>query len=460
MTTTCAALGGEQEPYFAFLWPGSFALAEALHSNPSFCPPAARVVDFGCGCGAAGLAAASLGAAHVSMLDTDTVAVQAAMANARLNGLSDACSVSTQDHLAHPSQPMPCGADLLLVGDVLYDDAFAAPLLRFLASNLSAGARVLLADPGRPGLPVEALQAAGQQGTVAVRGLAWEWRHTSQLPADVAACSNGHSECHVHISITHKSTALAPANARAATTSAKHVPASRHITDAANGFTATIFPGDGIGPEIADAVCTIFKAADVPVTWEHHTISTHAVTPGGDLISQEALDSVLRNKVGLKGPFATPIGTGHRSLNLTLRKALNLYANVRPCKSIPGFKTKYDDVDIVTIRENTEGEYSGLEHEVVPGVVENLKVITRQASERIAKFAFEYAVSHGRKEVTAVHKATIMKLVDGLFLECCREAAAQYPDIKYDEMVIDKAMLQMASDPNVFDVMVMPNLYG
>lgn len=160
------------------------------------------------------------------------------------------------------------------------------------------------------------------------------------------------------------------------------------------------------------------------------------------------------------GPFATPIGTGHRSLNLTLRKALNLYANVRPCKSIPGFKTKYDDVDIVTIRENTEGEYSGLEHEVVPGVVENLKVITRQASERIAKFAFEYAVSHGRKEVTAVHKATIMKLVDGLFLECCREAAAQYPDIKYDEMVIDKAMLQMASDPNVFDVMVMPNLYG
>ena len=197
MATTCAALGGEQEPYFAFLWPGSFALAEALHSNPSFCPPAARVVDFGCGCGAAGLAAASLGAAHVSMLDTDTMAVQAAMANARLNGLSDACSVSTQDHLAHPSQPMPCGADLLLVGDVLYDDAFAAPLLRFLASNLSAGARVLLADPGRPGLPVEALQAAGQQGTVAVRGLAWEWRHTSQLPADVAACSNGHSECHV-----------------------------------------------------------------------------------------------------------------------------------------------------------------------------------------------------------------------------------------------------------------------
>lgn len=162
----------------------------------------------------------------------------------------------------------------------------------------------------------------------------------------------------------------------------------------------------------------------------------------------------------LAGPFATPIGGGHKSLNLTLRKALNLYANVRPCKSIPGFKTKYDDVDIVTIRENTEGEYSGLEHEVVPGVVENLKVITRTASERIAKFAFEYAVKHGRKRVTAVHKATMMKLVDGLFLNCCREAAVHYPDIVFDEMVIDKAMLQMASDPTKFDVMVMPNLYG
>ncbi len=162
----------------------------------------------------------------------------------------------------------------------------------------------------------------------------------------------------------------------------------------------------------------------------------------------------------LAGPFATPIGTGHRSLNLTLRKALSLYANVRPCKSIPGYETKYSNVDIVTIRENTEGEYSGLEHEVVPGVVENLKVITRTASERIARFAFKYATENGRKNVTAVHKATMMKLVDGLFLECCREAAAEYPDIVYEEMVIDKAMLNMASDPTKFDVMVMPNLYG
>lgn len=173
-------------------------------------------------------------------------------------------------------------------------------------------------------------------------------------------------------------------------------------------FRATLFPGDGIGPEIAKAVVTIFEAAKVPVEWEYHTISTHAVTPGGDLISQEALDSVIRNTVGLKGPFATPIGKGHRSLNLTLRKALNLYANVRPCKSIPGYKTKYDNVDIVTIRENTEGEYTGIEHEVVPGVIENLKVITRAASQRIADFAFKYAKDNGRKTVTAVHKATIM----------------------------------------------------
>jgi isocitrate dehydrogenase (NAD+) len=226
-------------------------------------------------------------------------------------------------------------------------------------------------------------------------------------------------------------------------------------------FRCTLFPGDGIGPEISKAVQTIFEAARVPVEWEHHTISTHAVTPGGDLISAEALESVVRNKVGLKGPFATPIGKGHRSLNLTLRKALNLYANVRPCKSIPGYKTKYDDVDIVTIRENTEGEYTGIEHEVVPGVIENLKVITRTASARIAEFAFRYASEVGRKKVTAAHKAGVMKLSDGLFLDCCREVAAKYPQIQYEEVNIDNAMLYMASDGGAkFDVMVMPNLYG
>jgi isocitrate dehydrogenase (NAD+) len=202
------------------------------------------------------------------------------------------------------------------------------------------------------------------------------------------------------------------------------------------------------------------QAARVPVEWEPHHISTHAVTASGDLISEDALSSVLRNKVGLKGPLGTPIGKGHRSLNLTLRKALNLYANVRPAKSITGYATKYSGVDMVTIRENTEGEYSGLEHEVIPGVIENIKVITRTASARIAEFAFAHAAANGRKRVTALHKATVMKLSDGLFLQCCREAAKRHPGLVYEEMVMDKAMLLMASRPEVFDVLVMPNLYG
>eukprot|EP00743_Colponemidia_sp_Colp-15_P003660 GILK01003950.1.p1 GENE.GILK01003950.1~~GILK01003950.1.p1 ORF type:complete len:367 (+),score=45.94 GILK01003950.1:774-1874(+) len=221
----------------------------------------------------------------------------------------------------------------------------------------------------------------------------------------------------------------------------------------------TLFPGDGIGPEIADAVIEIFEAAKAPVTWEKHTISSHAVTPNGDLISQEALDSVLRNKVGLKGPFMTPIGGGHRSLNITLRRSLNLYANVRPCVSIKNLG-RYDDVNLVTIRENTEGEYSGLEHEVVPGVVENLKVISRPACVRIAEFAFAYARLNGRKKVTAVHKANVMKLGDGLFINVCREVAQKYPEIQYEEQLIDNACLTLVSKPSKMDVMVMPNLYG
>lgn len=158
--------------------------------------------------------------------------------------------------------------------------------------------------------------------------------------------------------------------------------------------------------------------------------------------------------------MTTPIGKGFRSLNLTLRKELQLYANVRPCMSIPGFKTRYDDVDLVTIRENTEGEYSGLEHEVVPGVVESLKVITRKSSTRVAEFAFEFAAKNGRKKVTAVHKANIMKLADGLFIKCCREVSEKYPHIQYEEMIVDNTCMQLVTNPNQFDVMVMPNLYG
>lgn len=225
--------------------------------------------------------------------------------------------------------------------------------------------------------------------------------------------------------------------------------------------TVTLMPGDGIGPEISDAVKEIFSAAGAPVEWEVHNIGTDHVAPGSkDLISPDALESVLRNKVGLKGPFATPIGGGHRSLNLTLRKALNLYSNVRPCVSIPGFDTRYSKVDLVTIRENTEGEYSGLEHEAVEGVIENLKVITRKASLRVAEYGFAYAQKHGRKRVTAVHKANIMKMGDGLFLNCCREVAAKYPEIKYEEEQVDNVCLKLVQDPSQMDVMVMPNLYG
>lgn len=222
----------------------------------------------------------------------------------------------------------------------------------------------------------------------------------------------------------------------------------------------TLFPGDGVGPEIADAVLQVFEAAGDPVTWERHHISTHAVTPTGDLIPEAAMASVLRNRVALKGPFTTPIGMGHRSLNLALRQKLELYANVRLCRNLEGVASAYESVDLVAIRENTEGEYGGLEHEVVPGVVENIKVITRAASERIARFAFEYATANGRRTVSAVHKAGFMKLGDGLFLECCREAAENYPFIKYEEQEVDNLMLQLVLHPEKSDVLLMPNLYG
>lgn len=225
-------------------------------------------------------------------------------------------------------------------------------------------------------------------------------------------------------------------------------------------ITATLFPGDGIGPEIADAVKLIFKEAGAPIQWDMQIIGKEVDPRTNSFVTRENLDSVLKNRIGLKGPMATPIGKGFRSLNLTLRKELGLYANVRPCLSIPGYKTRYDNINLVTIRENTEGEYSGLEHEVVPGVVESLKIITRVASTRVAEFAFDYAQKHGRKKVTAVHKANIMKLTDGLFIKCCREVSERYPEIEYDEMIVDNTCMQLVSRPNQFDVMCMPNLYG
>jgi isocitrate dehydrogenase (NAD+) len=221
-----------------------------------------------------------------------------------------------------------------------------------------------------------------------------------------------------------------------------------------------LFPGDGIGPEIATSVKEVFKAADVPIEWEEHYIDTKVDPRTGSFLTWESMESVRRNGIGLKGPMTTPIGKGHKSLNLTLRKELGLYANVRPCLSIPGYRTRYDGVDLVTIRENTEGEYSGLEHQVVSGVVESLKIITRQASKRVAEYAFHYAQQHGRKRVSAIHKANIMKKTDGLFLQCCREVAELYPDIVYEEVIIDNCCMMLVKNPALFDVLVMPNLYG
>lgn len=224
--------------------------------------------------------------------------------------------------------------------------------------------------------------------------------------------------------------------------------------------TVSLFPGDGIGPEIAESVKKIYVAAGVNLNWDEQIVGTTADPRTNSMVTRENLDSVLKNRIGLKGPMATPIGKGHRSLNLTLRKELQLYANVRPCFSIPGYKTRYDNVNLVTIRENTEGEYSGLEHEVVPGVVESLKIITRVASTRVAEYAFKYAADNKRHKVTAVHKANIMKMADGLFIKCCREVKEKYPDIEYQEVIVDNACMQLVKNPAQFDVLVMPNLYG
>jgi len=224
--------------------------------------------------------------------------------------------------------------------------------------------------------------------------------------------------------------------------------------------TVTLIPGDGIGPEIAVAVQRIFEAAEAPIAWDSVDVSPVKNPDGTMGIPQAAIDSVNTHKIGLKSPLMTPVGKGFRSLNLALRKEFNLYANVRPCKSIEGFKTLYDDVDVVTIRENTEGEYSGIEHEIVDGVVQSIKLITENASRRVAEYAFKYAQDNGRQKVTAVHKANIMRMSDGLFLKCCREEAERHPSVKFEEKYLDTVCLNMVQDPSQYDVLVMPNLYG
>jgi len=224
--------------------------------------------------------------------------------------------------------------------------------------------------------------------------------------------------------------------------------------------TVTLIPGDGIGPEISAAVKQIFAAAQVPIQWEEVDVTPVKGPDGKFGIPPAAIESVNRNGIGLKGPLMTPVGKGHRSLNLAIRKEFNLYANVRPCRSMEGYETLYKDVDVVTIRENTEGEYSGIEHEIVDGVVQSIKLITEQASRRVAEFAFEYARNNKRHKVTAVHKANIMRMSDGLFLRCCREAAEKNPDIRFEEKYLDTVCLTMVQDPSQYDVLVMPNLYG
>ncbi|CEF67094.1 Isocitrate dehydrogenase [NAD] subunit alpha, mitochondrial [Strongyloides ratti] len=222
----------------------------------------------------------------------------------------------------------------------------------------------------------------------------------------------------------------------------------------------TLIPGDGIGPEISAAVQQIFEAAKTPIEWDPVDVTPVKGPDGIFRIPARCIELMHVNKVGLKGPLETPIGKGHRSLNLAVRKEFNLYANVRPCRSLAGHKTLYDNVDVVTIRENTEGEYSGIEHEIVDGVVQSIKLITEDASRRVARYAFEYARDNGRKAVTAVHKANIMRMSDGLFLKMCREQAAQFPEIEFKEAYLDTVCLNMVQDPGQYDVLVMPNLYG
>lgn len=224
----------------------------------------------------------------------------------------------------------------------------------------------------------------------------------------------------------------------------------------------TLIPGDGIGPEVADATARVVEALGVAVEWERVDAGVVAERNTGKYLPEAVFESLLRTKVGLKGPVGTPIASGHPSVNVALRKRLNLFTNFRPVKMLPGLKTRFSDlpIDLVIFRENTEDLYSGIEHEVVTDVVESLKVITRTASINIAQAAFEWAAREQRRKVTAIHKANIMKLSDGLFLRCCREVAAKFPQIEYGELIVDNACMQLVMRPETFDVLVLPNLYG
>jgi isocitrate dehydrogenase (NAD+) len=224
--------------------------------------------------------------------------------------------------------------------------------------------------------------------------------------------------------------------------------------------TVVLIRGDGIGPEVADAVVSILEKAAVPLAFEEAVVGREAEATQGDPLPARVLEAIRRHRVALKGPVATPIGKGFASVNVRLRQALDLYANLRPVRNIPAVPSRFQNVDLVVIRENTEDLYAGLEHVVVPGVVESLKIITEAASTRIARFAFDYARRQGRRRVTAVHKANIMKLSDGLFLDCFRRVAESYPDIQADDRIVDATCMRLVMNPEAFDVLLTENLYG
>lgn len=225
-------------------------------------------------------------------------------------------------------------------------------------------------------------------------------------------------------------------------------------------YTVTLIRGDGVGPEIAEATLTVLDATGVKIIWEEAIAGQEALEKHGTPLPESVAASIKKNSVGLKGPLTTPIGSGFRSVNVALRKELDLYVNLRPARSYPGVKSPFNDIDLVVVRENTEDLYAGVEHMVGRDAAESIKIITRYASERIVRFAFEYALKHGRKKVTAVHKANILKLSDGLFLEAARQVAAHYSSVEFEDRIVDNMAMQLVQKPQLYDVLVMPNLYG
>lgn len=226
-------------------------------------------------------------------------------------------------------------------------------------------------------------------------------------------------------------------------------------------YTVTLIPGDGIGPEVSEAMRRVVDATGVRIDWDVQEAGEKVIAQYGTPLPDHVLESIRRNRVGIKGPITTPVGKGFRSVNVSIRKALDLYANVRPAKSVPGVASRYEDVDLVVVRENTEGMYVGIEHDVIPGeAAEAVRIITRKASERVVRYAFEYARANGRKQVTAVHKGNILKITDGLFMRTAEAVAAEYPEIAFNDRIVDNLCMQLVQRPHEYDVLVLTNLFG